>query len=50
VHQTNVVTLSGATAAVTDIRFTMVTPQVCQVGACHGTRRTSTSHGRDTDG
>jgi hypothetical protein len=34
--QMNDVTLSGATAAVTDIRFTMVTPQVFQLGTCPG--------------
>jgi extracellular elastinolytic metalloproteinase len=34
--QMNDVTLSGATAAITDVRFTMVTPQVFQVGTCPG--------------
>ena len=34
--QMNDVTLTDATAAITDVRFTMVTPQVFQVGACPG--------------
>jgi hypothetical protein len=34
--QMNDVTLSGATSGISDIRFTMVTPQVFQVGACPG--------------
>jgi hypothetical protein len=34
--QMNDVTLSGATSAITDVRFTMVTPQVFQVGSCPG--------------
>jgi extracellular elastinolytic metalloproteinase len=34
--QMNDVTLTGATAAITDVRFTMVTPQVFQLGTCPG--------------
>jgi len=34
--QMNDVTLSGATSAITDVRFTMVTPQVFQLGTCPG--------------
>ena len=34
--QMNDVALSGATAGITDIRFTMVTPQVFQLGTCPG--------------
>jgi extracellular elastinolytic metalloproteinase len=34
--QMNDVSLSGATAAITDVRFTMVEPQVFQLGTCPG--------------